>query len=146
MKLRIRYPKECLGTLSVSLVIALLLMPSLVWSDEAKSGDDQYRRILHESTLNKNGDVEILVREHSYPAGWQAPTHYHEGDLFIYVSEGDFEIRTDKDGKTVYSPGEAVHMAAGTIMDARNASNEKSLKLVIFQIGKPGGPFLVPIE
>ena len=96
--------------------------------------------------MNKNGDVEVLIREHVYPPSWQAPTHYHDGDLFIYVVAGEFEITTDEDGKVIYSSSEAMQMAAETIMDARNASNTEPLKLVIFQIGEPGGPFLIPVE
>ena len=115
-------------------------------SGDDESTDDQYRRILQKSILRKDGDVEILVREHLYPPSWQAPTHYHDGDLFIYVVEGEFEISTEEGGKVVYSSGDAMQMAAETIMDARNASKIAPLKLVIFQIGKPDGPFLVPIE
>ena len=119
---------------------------SLAVGGESESTDDQYRRILQQSILSKKGDVEILIREHVYPPSWQAPTHYHDGDLFIYVVAGAFEITTDEDGKVIYSSGEAMQMAAETIMDARNASNTAPLKLVIFQIGEPGGPFLVPVE
>ena len=119
---------------------------SLAVCGDADSTDDQYRRILQQSILNKNGDVEVLIREHVYPPSWQAPTHYHDGDLFIYVVAGEFEITTDEDGKVIYSSSEAMQMAAETIMDARNASNTEPLKLVIFQIGEPGGPFLVPVE
>jgi quercetin dioxygenase-like cupin family protein len=115
-------------------------------TDEAGATDDQYRHVLQEKILQKNGDVQVLVREHVYPPGWEAPTHYHDGDLFIYVVEGAFEVTTEEDGERNYGPGEAMQMAAQTVMDARNASDSESLKLVVFQIGEPGGPFLVPTE
>ena len=130
----------------IAFVALLVSVSSSAVSDDAESNHDQYRRILQQSILKKSGDVEILIREHAYPPGWQAPTHYHDGDLFIYVVEGEFEISTDGDGKIIYSSGEAMQMAAETIMDARNASKTEPLKLVIFQIGEPGGPFLVPVE
>lgn len=118
------------------------------WSiaDEAQDSDDQYRRILQKSILTKSGDVEVLVREHLYPPAWKAPTHFHDGDLFIYVVEGEFEVVTEEGGLTVFGPGEALRMAAETVMDARNASDTGMLKLVIFQVGSPGGPFLVPVD
>ncbi len=119
-------------------------MPSI--ADEGEDSDDQYRRILEKATLAKGKDMEVLVREHLYPPAWRAPTHYHDGDLFIYVVDGEFEVVTDDDGAVVYGPGDAVQMAAATTMDARNASDTKPLKLVIFQVGMPGGPFLVPVE
>jgi hypothetical protein len=37
-------------------------------------------------------------------------------------------------------------MAADTEMDARNPSSEEPLKLIVFQVGEPDGPFLVPVE
>ena len=130
----------------IAAAIVLLSVSRLASPDNAEPGDDQYRQILQKSILRKNGDVEVLIREHVYPPGWQAPTHYHNGDLFIYVVEGEFEISTNTDGKIVFSSGEAMQMTAETIMDARNASNSEPLKLVIFQIGEPDGPFLIPVE
>ena len=132
--------------LNIAAAIMLVSIPTIAFSDNAESDDDQYRQVLQKSILRKNGEVEILVREHVYPPGWQAPTHYHDGDLFIYVVDGKFEISTDKDGSVIYSSGEAMQMAAETVMDARNASSSEPLKLVIFQIGEPSGPFLVPVE
>jgi len=142
MKFRFDFP----GYAAIVAVVSALCVSSIAVSEDAESNDDQYRRILQQSILSKNGDVEILIREHVYPPSWQAPTHYHDGDLFIYVVEGEFEVSTDGDGKVIFSSGEAMQMAAETIMDARNASETEPLKLVIFQIGEPGGPFLVPVE
>lgn len=134
------------GMFNLAAAIVLASVSTVTFADDADLSDDQYRQVLQKSVLRKNGDVEILVREHVYPPGWRAPTHYHNGDLFIYVVDGEFEITTDQDGKVVFSSGEAMQMAAETIMDARNASKSKPLKLVIFQVGEPDGPFLVPVE
>ena len=125
---------------------AMLHWPDAVSASDQDSTDDQYRRILEKATLSKNGDVEILVREHVYPPGGQAPTHYHDGDLFIYVVSGHFEVVTEEGVRAVYESGDAMQMAADTVMDARNLSSEKPLKLVVFQVGEPDGPFLVPVD
>jgi quercetin dioxygenase-like cupin family protein len=128
-----------------TVVIALLgLVGASAIADDTSPDDDQYRKILHEAMIRSAGDLEVLVREHEYPPGWAAPTHYHDGNLFIYVVSGQFEIRTNDSGTVLYGPGQAMQMAAGTVMDARNASDEAPLKLVIFQVGDPGHPFLVP--
>ncbi len=39
--------------------IVLLSVSTLASSDDAESGDDQYRQILQKSILRKNGDVEV---------------------------------------------------------------------------------------
>ena len=134
------------GTSPVLFIVAMiaLSMPSI--ANEAEDSDDQYRRILQKATLASGDDMEILVREHLYPPGWRAPTHYHDGDLFIYIVDGEFEVVTKENGASLFGPGEALQMAAETVMDARNASETKPLKLVIFQVGRPGGPFLIPVE
>ena len=142
MKVRFKIPRYA----AIAAAISVLSISSFAVSDGSEANDDQYRQILQQSILNKNGDVEILVREHVYPPSWQAPTHYHDGDLFIYVVEGEFEISTDDIGTVLSTSGEAVQMAAEPIMAARNVSQTEPLKLVIFQIGEPGGPFLVPIN
>ena len=134
------------STLRTFLVVLLASITPGAVADETTAGDDQYRKILHEAMIASAGNMEVLVREHEYPPGWRAPTHYHDGDLFIYVVSGQFEISTEEGGTVRYGPGEAMQMAAGTEMDARNASDETPLKLVIFQVGRPGHPFLVPIE
>jgi quercetin dioxygenase-like cupin family protein len=141
-----KFRLDLAGYVAITTGILVLSVSSIAASGDTESTDDQHRRILQQSILSKNGDVEILVREHGYPPGWQAPTHYHDGDLFIYVVEGEFEISTDDIGTIIYTSGEAMQMAAETIMDARNVSQTEPLKLVIFQIGEPGGPFLVPID
>jgi quercetin dioxygenase-like cupin family protein len=82
----------------------------------AAASDDQYRRVLEQSVIAApSGDLEVLVREHVYPPGWAAPTHYHDGDLFIYVSDGEFEVATEEGGTVRYSSGDVVRMHAETI-------------------------------
>lgn len=115
-------------------------------ADDAQTSDDRYRRVLEKAMIESDGILEVMVREHYYPPGWKAPTHFHDGALFIYVLEGDFEVATKAAGVTTYKRGEAMQMPANTVMDARNASDTKPLKLVIFQVGPPGAPFLVPVE
>ena len=129
-------------------VAAILLfgLSAIGVAQTTESGDDQYRRILKQSTLSSDSNAEVLVREHTYPPGWQAPTHFHDGDLFIYVVDGEFEATTDEAGRVLYISGEAMQMKADTTMDARNASDTEPLKLVIFQVGELGTPFLVEVE
>ena len=127
-------------------VAAIFLLSSIIATAQESGNDDQYRQILDKAILEKFGGAEVLVREHLYPPGWQAPRHYHDGDLFIYVISGTFEVVTDASGRVEFKPGQSVHMAADTMMDARNVSDAEPLKLVIFQIGESGKPFLVPIE
>jgi quercetin dioxygenase-like cupin family protein len=122
------------------------ILASAAAEETGQASDDQFRRILEKARIPNAGELEVQVREHNYPPGWKAPTHYHDGALFIYVLEGNFEVSTEAVGIKHYKSGEAMQMPGQTVMDARNASESEPLKLVIFQVGPPDGPFLVPVE
>jgi len=128
------------------IVISLVFTDSYALAGEAESPIDPYNHVLKRSTLDvENGD-EIQVREILFAPGWQAPRHYHNSDLFIYVISGEFEVDMEGEGLKTYTDGQALRMKPNTPMDARNPSETKSLKLAVFQVGNPDAPFVVPIE
>ena len=125
------------------LLATLCTFPAL---GETDANPDQYNRVLKSTSIEIEGDTALLVREISFLPGWKAPTHFHNADLFIYVMEGDFEVTMEHTGRVVYSQGEALEMRAKTVMDARNVSDVNPLVLVVFQVGAPDSPFVVPVE
>jgi quercetin dioxygenase-like cupin family protein len=135
-------------TLGAALVGFALLStyPYSVISQESEEPAAQYNRILFQSTIEPDNGTDVLIREAYFPPGWKAPRHYHNGNLFIYVIEGEFEVTMEPLGRKVYARGEALQMKAGVTMDARNPSNKNPLKLSVFQVGKPNDPFVVPVE
>ena len=124
----------------------LATYPAYVLSETASDSAIQYNRVLFQSNIDMSNGSEVLVREAFFPPGWKAPKHYHNGNLFIYVIEGEFEVTMEPDGMKTYQQGDALQMKPGITMDARNPSTEKPLKLSVFQIGKPDAPFVVPVE
>ena len=137
------------GRARITLLIAGIFFfsfSSLAVSDDAESNSDQYNHILKKSRVINDGEVDILIREILFRPGWQAPKHFHNGDLFIHVIEGEFEVTMEYNGRIVYFAGQGLEMRAKTIMDARNPSDTNSLKLAVFQVGAPDSPFVVPVE
>ena len=124
----------------------LIGLSSTTFADDNESNSDQYNHVLKRTTVVNDGEVDVLIREILFPAGWLAPKHFHNADLFIYVIEGEFEVTMEHNGRIVYSAGQALEMRAKTIMDARNPSDTNSLKLAVFQVGAPDSPFVVPVE
>ena len=106
----------------------------------------RYNNVLFQSSITKSDGTDVLIREAFFPIGWTAPRHYHNGNLFIYVVEGEFEVTLDGEETKIYKSGEALQMRAGVEMDARNPSDSLNLKLAVFQVGKPNDPFVVPVE
>ena len=96
--------------------------------------------------VTESDGTDVLVREAFFPVGWTAPRHYHNGNLFLYIVEGEFEVTLDGEETKIYKAGDAMQMRAGVEMDARNPSDSLNLKIAVFQVGKPDDPFVVPIE
>lgn len=106
----------------------------------------KYNNVLFKSTISEKDGKEVQVREAFFPPNWKAPRHYHNSNLFIYVVEGEFEVQLEGSKKIIYRKGEALQMNSGIEMEARNPSSQNSLKLAVFQIGKPNAAFVVPVE
>lgn len=135
--------KYILITLLVGLVIGFT---SSAFSSEPTSDNEKYNHILYKSQIDKSDGSEVLIREAYFPPNWKAPRHYHNGNLFIYVVEGEFEVELAGSEKITYTKGQALQMTAGVEMEARNPSDTTSLKLAVFQVGMPDAPFVVPVN
>lgn len=107
---------------------------------------EQYNKVLYASNIDKEDGTDVLIREAYFPPKWKAPRHYHNGHLFIYIIEGEFEVIMEDSGKKIYKKGDALEMKPGMEMDARNPSNTNSLKMSVVQVGKPNAPFVVPVN
>ena len=140
--------KNSYGSACTTLLIAGIFLfgfSSLAVSDDEPK-DDQYNNILNRSSVNSDGKIDVLIREILFPPGWQAPTHFHNSDMFVYVIEGEFELTMEHTGEITYTAGEVVEMPAKTVMDARNPSDTNPIKLAVFQVGAADLPFYVPVE
>jgi quercetin dioxygenase-like cupin family protein len=113
---------------------------------EAVQSTEASFRIVDRSRLHYDNDTEVAVREHIYPPGWTAPTHFHHSDLFFYVMSGELEVSTQDTGQVTYTTGQMLRMEPETIMDARNPNQTEQLTVVIFQVGNIDEEFFVPIE
>jgi quercetin dioxygenase-like cupin family protein len=114
--------------------------------EETVSSVEPYNDILLEGSVADRPSDEIAVREILFAPGWQAPKHFHNSDLYIYVIEGEFEVTMEGGDRIVYRAGDALTMVAEAAMDARNPSGTEPLKLAVFQVGNPHAPFVVPVE
>lgn len=128
------------------MAMAFIVLAGCSTTQENVSSVEPYNHILKRSALNIENGEEIQMREILFAPGWKAPRHYHNSDLFIYVISGEFEVDMDGEGLKTYTDGQALRMKPNTPMDARNPSDTTSLKLVVFQVGNPDSPFVVPVE
>jgi quercetin dioxygenase-like cupin family protein len=137
--------KSILARVIAGITLTVICSASILAQDTGTAAV-QYNRILFKSNIDKENGSEVLIREAFFPPGWKAPRHYHNGNLFIYVIEGEFEVTMEPEGRKIYRSGDALQMKPGITMDARNPSDVNSLKLSVFQVGKPNAPFVVSVE
>lgn len=132
--------------LKLLIVVMLIGFSGCNTSENSSELSSQYNKVLFTSNIDENDGSEVLVREAFFPPGWKAPRHYHNGNLFLYIIEGEFELIMGEKGKVLYKAGDALQMKPGMEMDARNPSATNPLKIAVFQVGKQNEPFVVPVE
>ena len=81
-------------------------------AEDPASEVEQYNEVRWASTLDDADRTEVAVREMLFPPAWRAPEHYHNSDLFIYVLEGQFEVRGDRHPITLTFEGSREGTAA----------------------------------
>jgi quercetin dioxygenase-like cupin family protein len=142
--MRLRFNRRNYTSLVAGVSVLIISFGAI--SDDAEPTAEPYNHVLKRTSIENDGEVEVLVREILFAPGWQAPTHFHNADLFIYVIKGEFEVTMEHNGRNVYSAGQALEMRSETIMEARNPSDTDALMLAVFQVGAPDSPFVVPVD
>jgi quercetin dioxygenase-like cupin family protein len=98
--------------------------------------------LLKEDLFAMTGKEAQVIRVELEP-GWVGDRHYHTGDVFVYVEEGQFGVDVDGEGRKVFNRGEVYHEALNTVMQARNLSATSRTKLVLFQVSNHGEPLMI---
>ncbi len=83
-----------------------------------------------------------IIKHFTLPAGFVGGKHFHPGNVFVYVLEGEFTVETEKGSLTVRA-GELYPEVPDMVMRAKNQSASEPLKIVVFQVGDTGKPMMV---
>lgn len=89
---------------------------------------------------------EVHIYHSFFPAGWVGKWHYHTGDVFVHVVEGEFVVDLEEGERLTFGPGEVYHEAVDTVMQARNPSTTTETEAYIFQVGDLGEPLMMLAE
>lgn len=100
---------RALGTAGIGGLVILLSAPAVFGQIK--------RTVLQQTDLSIAGR-EVVTARAEFPAGGSTGLHTHPGDEVSYVAEGAVEIVVDGGSKT-YKAGEAFHVAAGKVHDAK---------------------------
>ena len=83
----------------------------------------------------------LIARDENW-AGFVGAKHFHPGNVFVYVLEGEFTVETEKGTLTVRA-GELYPEVPDMVMRAKNPSTSVPTKLLVFQVGDTGKPMMV---
>ena len=108
-------------------------------------GGSNVQMVLQEDMFSIPGK-EVAIQRAEYPAGWVGERHYHTGDIFVYVLEGQFIVDLDGGKRITIDPGEVYHEAVETVMQARNGSAKEPVTMLLFQVGDKGKPRVILAE
>jgi quercetin dioxygenase-like cupin family protein len=112
--------------------------------EEYKSTAKQVKVLQDDLVVIEGKEVNILAVE--FPPGWVGEKHYHTGDVFVYVQEGNFIVDVEGEGRRNFGAGEVYHEAVNKVMQARNISTTTPTKVLLFQVGNKGEPLMYMAE
>jgi quercetin dioxygenase-like cupin family protein len=99
--------------------------------------------LTHEIPREAGTEGRVLTVE--YPPGVSSPSHRHDGAIFAYVAEGAVITALDDGAEQRFEAGQAWFERPGQVHRvARNASDSRPAKLVVFFVTEPGRPVLRP--
>jgi len=91
---------------------------------------------------------ETLMLTVEYPPGWSTAKHRHNAHVFVYVLEGSVVMQNEGGAAAVtLGPGQTFYESPDDIHAvAKNASDTKPAKFLVFIVKEKGAPVLVPVQ
>ncbi len=97
---------------------------------------------LYQGALTGVDGRTVIIKHFTAPPGFVGGRHFHPGDVFVYVLEGEITIETEK-GTVTAGAGELIPEIPGMVMRGKNLSTSVPAKFVVFQVGETGKPMMV---
>ena len=113
---------------------AMTAVPSYA-ADPVKSQPTE----LMTAPLTGDADREVKVLNVVLPPGADSGRHYHHGDQYTTVQEGEIHIAVEGKGEHVLKAGEALHIDPMVVHRTQNMSDKpaRTTELFIIAKGKP---------
>lgn len=104
------------------------------------------RKPLFSGPLHGVEGHEITIEQFTFPPGWVGGKHYHTGPVFVYVLDGEFSVTEQGRQDQTFKAGALYREPIGMLMQARNVSTARPLKVLLIQVGRKGEPLMIKAE
>ena len=97
---------------------------------------------LHRSALETAPGVEVIVSLVDLPPFAELPGHYHPGEEFVYVLEGQATTRLEGRGDVTISAGEVFRIPYRVVHTAK--TGDQPARAIVFRVHETGQPERIP--
>jgi quercetin dioxygenase-like cupin family protein len=137
--------------LTVMLVLGVGLALSLVGQRSAKAQEGLTRTVLMKKDLEADPKKEVTVFVGEFKPGAKSGKHYHPGQEFIYVLEGQGVMEEVGKPPVDMKPGVLLYFQSDPanptyVHEATNLSKTAVMKLVVTLITEKGQPLAYPLK
>jgi quercetin dioxygenase-like cupin family protein len=88
--------------------------------------------------------TEVVVSHCVFPPNFALPKHWHPGEEFVYILEGQATLWTEGEPAVTVGPGEVVKVPYKAIHTA--STGDEGVVLVAFRVHEEGQPERVLVE
>lgn len=110
------------------------LVATAVWSQGQAPASKPTELIKTALTGDATRDVRIINVD--IPPGSDSGRHFHHGDQYTTVQEGEIHITIDGKGDHAYKAGDAVHIEPMLVHRTQNLSGKPARTLEVFIVDK----------
>lgn len=138
---------------STNWIVALTLgaVTAVSIADQAFAQESVKRTVILKQSLEADPTKEVTVFVFELAPGARTGKHYHPGQEFIYVLEGEGRIEEAGKPPVDLKPGVGVYFQSDPakptyVHEGINLSQSKPLKLVTTLITEKGQPLAIPVK
>ena len=134
---------------SVALTLAAVIAVSI--GGQALSQDGVTRTVILKNPLEADATKEVTIFVAEFKPEARTGKHYHPGQEFIYVVEGEGRIEEAGKPSVDLKPGVGVYFESDPkkptyVHEGINLSKTQTLKLVTTLITEKGQPLAIPVK
>jgi len=131
---------------SFSAIMTFVSLQNVVFAQEQEYQPTVQSTTHVEETLPGDDSKTVIIREFTFPPGYEGGQHYHPGAVYVYVLEGELTIDVNGRGVEKVSAGQLYQEPLERTMSARNTSTTDTTRVLVYQVGETGKPMMIEVD